>query len=119
MDDKITIVEGPPPTFELRGDAWAMGLHESLSFGEIALTRLRTFNGPSLVERCCRSWYHQRPIHLEYRTTEGLTTSAPIVAARFVELEEGHMLLLWIRLDSDEVEAEKRKRGYEDSESED
>jgi hypothetical protein len=56
---------------------------------------------------------------LEYRTTEGLTTSAPIVAARFVELEEGHMLLLWIRLDSDEVEAEKRKRGYEDSESED
>lgn len=106
MDDKITIVEGPLPTFEISGDAWAMGLHESPSLGAIAFTRLRTFNGPSLVERCHYAWRNLRPIHLEFRTPEGLTAHAPIVAARHVALEEGQMLLLWVRLTNEKVELE-------------
>lgn len=111
MDDKITIIEGPPPTFEAVSDGWALGLNESPSLADIAVTRLRTFNGPALVERCYRAWRENQTIHLEYRGEDGLEHLAPIVAARFVELDEGHLLLLWLRLTDDEVELEL---GYED-----
>jgi len=105
-DDKITIIEGPPPTFEAVSDGWVLGLNESPSLGEIAVTRLRTFNGPALVERCHRSWRSQQQINLEYRTPEGLPTQTPIVAARYIEAEDGQMLVLWVRLTDEEVEFE-------------
>ena len=111
MDDKITIIEGPPPTFEAVDDGWVLGLNESPSLGEIAVTRLRTFNGPALVERCDRAWRHQQPIQLEYRTTDGIQQQAPIVAARYIETEAGHVLILWVRLTDEEVELEL---GYEE-----
>ncbi|MEJ2264924.1 MAG: hypothetical protein P8X95_15875 [Anaerolineales bacterium] len=111
MDDKITIIEGPPPTFEAVDDGWVLGLNESPSLGEIAVTRLRTFNGPALVERCHRAWRHQQPIQLEYRTTDGIQQQAPIVAARYIETEAGHVLILWVRLTDEEVELEL---GYEE-----
>ena len=62
MDDRITIIEGPPPVFEHVDDAWAMGLNEGPSFYGLALTRLRTFNGQALVERCHRAWSQKEPI---------------------------------------------------------
>lgn len=111
MEDKITIIEGPPPTFESVADTWVIGVSESPNLGEVVLTRLRTFNGPELVERCHRAWRHQQPICLEYRTEEGLQEQAPIVAARFLETEEGHMLLLWLRLVDEGAELEF---GYDD-----
>jgi hypothetical protein len=111
MDDKITIIEGPPPTFESVSDGWVWGLNEGPNLGEILLTRLRTFNGPALVERCHRAWRHQRPISLEYRNSDGLQEQAPIVAARFVETDEGHMLLLWVNLIEEGIELEF---GYDD-----
>jgi hypothetical protein len=111
MEDKITIIEGPPPTFEAVNDSWVLGLNESPTLGEIAVTRLRTFNGPALVERCHRAWRNHQPIHLEFRTPEGLQQQAPIVAARYLETEEGHLLVLWVRLTDEEVELEL---GYED-----
>jgi hypothetical protein len=111
MEDKITIIEGPPPTFETVNESWVLGLNESPTLGEIAVTRLRTFNGPALVERCHRAWRNQQPIHLEFRTPEGLQQQAPIVAARYLETEEGHLLILWVRLTDEEVELEL---GYED-----
>jgi hypothetical protein len=111
MEDKITIIEGPPPTFETVNDSWAIGVSESPNLGEIVVTRLRTFNGPELVERCHRAWRHQQPICLEYRTEEGLQEQAPIVAARYLETEEGHMLLLWLRLVDEGVELQF---GYDD-----
>jgi hypothetical protein len=111
MDDKITIIEGPPPTFEVVNDGWVLGLNESDNLGEIGVTRLRTFNGPALVERCHRAWRHQQPIQLEYRDMDGLQHQAPIVAARYVETEEGHLLILWVRLHSGDVQIEL---GYED-----
>ena len=106
MEDKITIIEGPPPTFEAVADGWVSGLNESARFGHIAVTRLRTFNGPSLVERCYRAWHQQQNIHLEFRTPDGLESQAPIVAARSVEVEEGHLLILWVRLADDDVQFE-------------
>ncbi len=106
MDDRITIIEGPPPVFEQVQDGWAMSLNEGPSFNVTALTRLRTFNGPALIERCYRAWHKRNPIHLHYRNDLGLEQTAPILAARNVETEDGHVLLLWVYLDSEKVEYE-------------
>ena len=114
MDEKITIIEGPPPTFEMVGDGWALGLNESPTLANIALTQLRTFNGPALVERCHRAWRKQQAINLEYRSSDGLIQTAPIVAARFIDTQEGHLLALWVRLAEEEVELEF---GYDDDDS--
>jgi hypothetical protein len=111
MDDKITIIEGPPPTFETVADGWVSGLNEGPKMGNIAVTRLRTFNGPALVERCHRAWHNHQTIHLEYRTPEGLEHQTPIVAARYLELDEGHLLELWLHLTDDDVELQL---GYDD-----
>jgi len=100
MDDKITIIEGPPPVFEAVNDGWALGLSVP------ALTRLRTFNGPALVERCYRAWNAKAPINLHYRNDMGMEQSAPILAARNVETPDGHVLLLWVYLDHEKVEFE-------------
>jgi hypothetical protein len=104
MDDKITIIEGPPPIFEPVQDGWALGLNESPAVGITALTRLRTFNGPALVERCYRCWNAKHNIHLVYKNDVGLVQEAPIVAARSVDTNDGHVLLLWLNLDSEKVE---------------
>ena len=106
MDDKITIIEGPPPVFEPIQEAWALGLGEGPRLPLTLLTRLRTFNGPALVERCYRRWNAREPIHLHFRNDLGLEEKAPIVAARSVQTEDGHMLLLWISLDPRRVHIE-------------
>jgi hypothetical protein len=106
MDDRITIIEGPPPVFEAVNDGWALGLNESASLSVPALTRLRTFNGPALVERCYRAWKSKQPMHLHYRNDMGMEQSAPILAARNVDTSDGHVLLLWVYLDQEKVEFE-------------
>ncbi len=106
MDNKITIIEGPPPTFEAVQEGWVLGLSESSKLSEIVVTQLRTFNGPALVERCHRAWRNQQTIHLQFRTPDGLEHEAPIVAARFVDLDEGHLLILWVRLEDEDIELE-------------
>lgn len=111
MEDKITIIEGPPPTFEAVTEGWVQGLNESPNLADMAITRLRTFNGPALVERCHRAWRNGQNITLEFRSEDGLEREAPIVAARYVEMDEGQMLLLWVRITDEEVELEL---GYED-----
>jgi len=97
MDDKITIIEGPPPAFETVDDGWAAGLTECSALFDMAVTRLRTFNGPSLVERCHKAWHDQSAMFLHYRSPLGLEERAPIMAARAVETHEGHVLILWVR----------------------
>lgn len=104
MDDKITIIEGPPPVFEVIEDGWALGLNESPVLYDMALTRLRTFNGPALVERCHRAWRDQSTMFLHYRNDLGLEQKAPILAARTVDTGDGQVLLLWIRREPGEDE---------------
>jgi len=111
MEDKITIIEGPPPTFEAIPDLWVHGLSEGLTHTDMVITNLRTFNGPALVERCHRAWRNCQNINLQYRTPGGLEAEAPIVAARSLKTEEGDLLMLWLRLADSEVELEI---GYED-----
>ena len=106
MDEKITIIEGPPPIFEHVNDGWAVGLNESPHVLVPALTRLRTFNGNALVERCHRAWNKLETIHLHYRNDMGMEQTAPILAARNVETSDGNVLLLWVYLDKDHVEYE-------------
>jgi len=106
MEDKITIIEGPPPLFESVPEGWVWGLNESPSLAGVVATRLRTFNGPALLERCHRAWRHNVPMHLEYRNEIGLTLEAQIVAARNQPTEEGDLLILWVRLPEDEFEYE-------------
>lgn len=114
MDDKITIIEGPPPTFEAVAEGWVTGLNESPNLGAMVITKLRTFNGPALVERCHKAWRKQQPIYLEFRSTDGLEHQAPIIAARSIETDEGQLLLLWLRLTDQDVEIEV---GFEDGTS--
>jgi hypothetical protein len=102
--ENITIIEGPPPVFEETAEAWPASIGDCLRPFRTRLTRVRTFNGPALVERCYRAWKNNQPIFLEYRTTDGLKTQTPIQAARFVDTPDGHVLMLWVRMDPEEVE---------------
>ena len=104
MEDKITIIEGPPPVFEAVGEIWANGLNESPMLYDMVQTRLRTFNGPALVERCHRTWRQHETMYLIYRNELGLEEKAPIFAARTVKTIDGDVLLLWVRQESEEEE---------------
>jgi hypothetical protein len=114
MDDKITIIEGPPPNFEDVHEGWPLGLHESPTLHKLAMTRLRTFNGPALVERCYRAWRKHHTIQLEFRAADGLIHKTPIVASRSLEMDEGQLILLWVRLTEQEALLEL---GAEDDQS--
>lgn len=117
--EKITIVEGPPPTFVLTRDAWLLGLIEGMVSFHVAHCRVRTLNGPALVERCHTAWGDGQSVELEYRGDDGLTRQAPIVAVRLAEVEEGDMLYLWVRLEEDDVEVELDLEGFEFDEYDD
>jgi hypothetical protein len=96
--EKITIIEGPPPQFEPPHEAWPQSVTEGPTVWKVAMTRLRTYNGPALVQRCWAAWDKGEPIQLEYRNDEGLTQLAKIVAARCSEVAEGQVLFLYVRL---------------------
>jgi len=100
---KITIIEGPPPTFEMAMDEWALGLVEGPSLSRIAVTQVRALNGPALVERCYRAWKQQEPIHLEFRTSEGLIQRLPIVAAHYSQIDDADVLRLWVATNDPDV----------------
>jgi hypothetical protein len=94
LDDKITIIEGPPPVFEPIQEGWVMGLNESPGLYDLSLTRLRTFNGPALVERCYNTWHAGGAMYLEYRDMLGLEKKSPILAARALKSQDGQVLSL-------------------------
>ncbi len=104
MEDKITIIEGPTPTFEIMPDIWVHGLVEGSLQADVVATRLRTFDGYGLVERCQRAWRKRQNIFLEYKTPEGFPDEVPIVAARNLTTDEGDVLLLWVRFPDDSIE---------------
>jgi hypothetical protein len=122
MDDKITIIEGLPPNFEDVHEGWPLGLNESPSLHKLALTRLRTFNGPALVERCYRAWNKHQTIQLEFRAADGLIHKTPIVASRTMEMDEGQLIFLWVRLTEQEalleLGADDDQNGKEDDDQE-
>ncbi|GEM_PF-199566 len=107
MDErKITIIEGPPPTFEAAGDDWAFSLVEGPALSQIAVTRVRALNGPALVERCYRAWRQREPIHLEFRAPDGLIQRVPIVAAHYSRMDDADVLRLWVAVDNADIQVE-------------
>ncbi|MGB4595412.1 MAG: hypothetical protein WBI14_05855 [Anaerolineaceae bacterium] len=105
MNNKITIIEGPTPIFEPVNPAggsdqtrvWATGILEGPYLYDMAFTSLRTFNGQALVNRCQNTWEEKQTMFLVYKDRIGLRQQTPIVAARSVKVEEGEMLMLWVR----------------------
>jgi hypothetical protein len=113
MNDKITIIEGPTPLFQplvenpLTGlHAWTSGILESPYLYDMAVTTLRTFNGKALLDRCYSTWQEKSTMYLEYRDRIGLTKQTPILAARTLKVDEGDLLVLWVRRDLHEEEME-------------
>jgi hypothetical protein len=109
--EKITIIEGPPPTFEMVNEAWMLGMTEGPFLAHVAMCRLRSQNAPALVERCYRAWRDEQSVSLEYRDDNGLTQEAPIVAVRWLEVMDGQVLLVWVRMDAVLLDAEE---GWDD-----
>ena len=119
MENKITIIEGPPPVFERINDGWALGLNESPWLYDLTLTQVRTFNGPALVERCHHAWKSGITMYLHYRDEMGLEEKAPILAARCAETLDGQVLLLWVRqLPEDSGEEDEENEDSEDADTE-
>ncbi|MBN2678264.1 MAG: hypothetical protein JXR32_09420 [Anaerolineaceae bacterium] len=111
MEDKITIIEGPPPVFEPIQEGWVMGLNESSGLYDLSVTRLRTFNGPALVERCYHTWHAGGLMYLEYRDLLGLEKRSPILAVRAQNTHDGQVLFLWVRRELEESEIKEDSPG--------
>lgn len=94
----ISIIEGPPPQFELaNGDPWLLYQDTQRPFN-LARCETRTFNGPKMIARCHNAWSERRPVMLEYKDLEGLKQRVEICGIRFDELEDGTLLQIWVRL---------------------
>jgi len=96
--ETITIVEGPPPEFKQVPDVWPLSILEDRQPSRPAYVQMRTFSGPKLLERCQRAWREDRPVKLDFPDEAGLRRQINIVAARWTEVEEGHVLHLWVQL---------------------
>ncbi len=105
MDErKITIIEGPPPTFEVAMDEWVFSVVEGPRPPRIAVTQVRALNGPALIERCYRAWRQREPIHLEFRGADGLIQRVPIVAAHYSQIDDADVLRLWVMVEDPDME---------------
>jgi len=94
----ITVVEGPPPEFQAALDSWPLSIYEDPRPSRLAVCQMRTFNGPKMVERCRRAWDQDRPVKLDFPDQAGVRQQATIVAVRWSEVEEGHLLHLWVQI---------------------
>ncbi len=117
MNNKITIIEGPTPEFEIISGSddqansltWANSITEGPFLYDTALTKLRTFDSQKLLERCQNTWAEKQTMYLEYKDRIGLKREDPIIAAQAITVEEGDVLVLWVRQelnleDEDELE---------------
>lgn len=124
MNNKITIIEGPTPNFDsvetdfIMGiNGWTAGLSEGPYLYDTARTTLRTFNGEALLDRCHKAWARKLTMYLEYRDMIGMKKEVPIVAARTVDAEDGHLLILWVRQDPEEFEEIEDDIDFDDVDS--
>lgn len=99
----ITIVEGPPPDFQVARELWPLSLWEGSTPQAVAMTQMRTFDGASMLERCLRAWHEARPVMLDFPQMDGMRRQAEVLAARATTVDEGDVLNLWVALPADEV----------------
>ncbi len=95
--ERITVVEGPTPEFHPAPEGWAHALCDTSRGSVPVRSRMRTFSGPKMLERCTRAWGEGRAVVLDFPDQVGLRKQAEIIAVRWEEVEEGHVLHLWVR----------------------
>lgn len=78
------------------------------------MCELRTFNGPSILERCRNAWDEGRPVRLDFPDYMRLRKQLDVVALRLQELEEGPLLVLWVRQPQGLFEEEEYDDGEDD-----
>ena len=91
----ITIIEGPPPEFVLSQEVWPQSMWEGSTPRSLAVCQMRTFSGPSMLERCTRAWHEGRPVRLDFPQMDGLRRQVDVIAARAENVPEGDVLYLW------------------------
>ena len=127
MENKITIIEGPTPDFNLIEDpleegsasVWTVGVLEGPMLYLVATTNVRSYDSQALLERCTRAWKQNQTMLLEYRDEIGLKQEAQIIAARALTVEEGDVLQLWVRRNLDESQQMDTDLGFFDEEDDD
>jgi hypothetical protein len=102
--ETITLVEGPPPEFKQVPDVWPLSILEQPQLFSPAYVQMRTFNGPKMLERCQRAWREDRPVQLDFPDGTGLRKQISVAAVRWTEVEEGHVLHLWVQLPIERAE---------------
>jgi len=104
----ITIVEGPTPEFRPSSHLWFHSVYEGPEDADIAMCELRTLNGESIMERCRNAWKEGRPVRLDFPDYMRMRQQLDVVGMRLQELEEGPMLVLWVRqlIDMEDYEEE-------------
>jgi hypothetical protein len=110
----ITIVEGPPPEFQLVRDLWPFSLWEGNVPQAVGYVQMRTFSGPSMMDRCTRAWDQARPVMLDFPQMDGLRRQVEVLAARVATVPEGDVLNLWVALPAEEVAAQIDRHDGED-----
>jgi hypothetical protein len=93
----ITIVEGPTPEFRPSPQLYFQSIYEGPIDTDVVTCELRTLNGPSIVERCKAAWKEGRPVKLDFPDYMRMRQQLDVVAMRLQQVDEGAMLVLWVR----------------------
>ena len=102
----ITVVEGPTPDFQPSPYLWFQSVYEGPEDAQILMCELRTHNGQDILDRCLDAWRDDRPVRLDFPDYMRLRKQLDVVAMRLQSLEDGPMLVLWVRQPGDEIEEE-------------
>lgn len=105
----ITIVEGPTPEFHAAPFLALQSVYEGPVEVEVAQTELRTMNGKDILARCQDAWREGRPVVLDFPDDIGVRQEVEVVAARLRELDQGMVLMLWVRLPLEEEDEEEEE----------
>jgi hypothetical protein len=109
----ITIVEGPTPEFRPSPQLWFQSIYEGPIDTDVATCELRTMNGRDIMERCKQAWKERRPVKLDFPDYMRMRQQIDVVAMRLQEVDEGTMLLLWVRHPVED-EAEEEEEGMDE-----
>lgn len=111
----ITILEGPTPDFQAAPSLWMQSVYEGPVDAAIAQCELRTMNGQDIMERCQAAWRERRPVLLDFPDDLRMRQEVEVVAMRLREIEEGTVLVLWVRWPLEEGDEEEEDYFDEDS----
>lgn len=110
----ITILEGPTPEFEATPYMWMQSVYEGPVDGAIAQCELRTMNGTDIMERCEQAWSEGRPVRLDFPDDLRMRQEVDVIAMRLRDVDEGTVLVLWVRWPIEEEDEDEEEEGYYD-----